>query len=195
MNRLWLFTILSCFLFLSGGIAVAGIFARNRLDIIIDGDDFTKISNTVVTSFVPKHDYLNVVVVAFKNPDFKSSDTFYFGLLNEKNELLRRIEFSGKNIQDPSNLRFQFDPLTNVAGKELKLRIEPKTTLGEHPISYSSTKDGRLAMATYYRLPGRAGMIYFVLNSLAERMKKDLIFFAIWGGMLVSILFVGRKIK
>ncbi|HBL51772.1 MAG: hypothetical protein A3D24_01760 [Candidatus Blackburnbacteria bacterium RIFCSPHIGHO2_02_FULL_39_13] len=194
-NKIWVFILTSCFLAFIGSMFFVLFGVKNRMDTRVSVFDFTVIKDPVRATFVPKHDYLNVVVAAFKNPDLRSSDSFLFSIVDDKDAILRQIEFSGKNMRDPSDLRFQFDPLVGFAGKEIGVRVEPKAAPGEHPVSVSTTKDGQVAFAAYYRTTGKSAVVKEILANWVSNVKTDLVFFGLWGAILGLIFWKGLKTR
>lgn len=193
INKIWTIVIFSCVVVLLASSLFVHKFIKNRLETIRDRSDFTLISGPIKSSFSPKHDNLNVVVIAFKNPDLKSYDQFVFNVLGDKDEVLRQVEFSGQNMRDPSNIRFQFEPISDIVGKNVWIRVQPKATPGPHPVSISLTKDGQIAFSAYYRSSTGAGIIKGIVDGWIKRIKDDTLFFSIWLGILMTLFFAGRS--
>lgn len=193
MNKYWVVSISLCLtvFLLSFVFILFGV--KNRLDTKVQSSTFLEVRGIVETVFYPKHDFVNVVIIVFKNPNLQSTGKYWFSILDKNGQQLRRMEFSGRNIGDPSDLRFQFDPLEKIAGEKLTIRIEPEGQLESNLVSVAATQEGDVAFASYRRQPDTKSRARDILGNWKKRVQDDIAFFGVWFIVLGITVFLSRK--
>lgn len=162
-------------LFLLGPIIVlaaltlASLASRNRLETEVPGSSYLPISESHPATFTPRHQGLNIILLRMKNPDLADTSNFVFTFSNSAGQVLRQLNFSGRNIGDPSDVRLQFDPIPNSAGQSLTLTVA------------SPSKSVKLenGFRAYYRTTG--------LSLNLAPLARDPIFMVLWAMLLFGL--------
>lgn len=173
---------------------VSAFIVRNRLDTQFPGGDFLVVEESIERTFTPRNDFLNIIFITLKNPNLKSSAQMRFNLLDEKGEVLRQIDFSGRNVEDPAKMRFQFEPISDSRGRPLTVRLEV-VSAHKDPILVSVNDRFRrdLAFAAYYRKPGKLAAVKDTTSFWKGHVLGDIAFFSIWAVLLGTIALARRK--
>lgn len=171
-------------------------FVRNRVDTQFSGSDFLVLEESIERTFTPRHDFINIIFITLKNPNLRSETEMRFSLLSEEGEVLRRIDFSGKNVEDPGKTRFQFEPIDGSAGTPLTVRLEV-ISQDDEPIlvSVDDRLRGNLAFSAYYRSPGKKAAVEEFFSSLRSRVFSDPAFFIMWLAGLIGTIAIARREK
>ena len=109
-------------------LVLASLASRNRLDTETPGSSYLPLAETRPFTFTPKHSGINIVLLRMKNPDFADTSDFVFTVSNSTGQVLRQLDFSGRNIGDPSDVRLQFAPIPDSAGQTLTLTVASAST-------------------------------------------------------------------
>ena len=193
MRNPWVLSILTVLVFLFISTAISWLGVRNRLDTLSSHEQFTVINDSVETSVVVKHDFLNIVILHLKNPSLKNKGNFRFSIISPEGSEIRQLEFTGYNVGDPSDLRFQFDPIPESFGKEFILRVEAVSEEG-NLISASTGKDGNLAFSAYYRAISKTQALKAIFGTWEKIIANDLTFFVSWVFVLgLTVYLANRK--
>lgn len=174
-------------------VVVKGV--RNRIDVNQPlQDTFLNLSagKSITQSFTAKHDFINIVILNFKNPGLKNHGQFRFLLLSEKGKSLVERLFSGYNIGDPSQIRFQFDPIQSSKNKNFTLLVEA-ISLDEPQIGIGASKEGDLNFSLYYRVASRKAALSDFLNNLTKYFLNDKSFFIPWGLLVIFLAGLGVR--
>lgn len=169
---------------------VGSVFARNRLEHSTGVVRHEQLVKEKRTFFTPDNDGINIVVINFKNPGNSNQDKYSFSLL-EGDKVLFTQEFSGFNVGDPSDLRFQFPPLTNVAGKNLTIVVNPLSQSTGVQLQIGLDEQEQIARQVFYRNQN----IVKDVSKLVSKVTQDRIFLLQWIGLIVLILFAYEKIN
>lgn len=179
MNRVWTLAILIIVGFFSINLGINWLGVRNRLDTQIFGSRFIELDDRLEYSVVPENDFLNIVIIDFKNPGLANHGSFHFSILDPEGHEIRHLEFSGWNIGDPGSVRFQFEPIPNSSGRNFIILIKAEPT--EDPsIKIAVDKEGNLAFSTYYRTLSKKAVLSNLLSFWAKRVSNDIGFFSFW---------------
>ncbi|MBM3208994.1 hypothetical protein FJZ40_01740 [Candidatus Shapirobacteria bacterium] len=181
------------FIFLS--LLAAWLGVRNRLDTDQSfRDAFVSFSpgKPLTQTFTARHDFINIVILQFKNPGLANRGEFRFSLKSEEGVLLVERSFSGYNIGDPSLVRFQFDPIPASRGERFAIAVEA-VSLNEPPIGVGIGRTGGLSFSAYYRTADKKAGLADLLNNLTQKLLGDKIFFALWA--LALFLLAGQGVK
>ena len=193
MRNPWVLAILTVVGFLLISMAISWLGVRNRLDTLSSHEQFTVISDSVETSVVVNHNFLNIVILHLKNPSLNNTGDFRFSIVNPEGSEIRQLEFTGYNVGDPSDLRFQFDPIPESFGKEFILRVEAVSKEG-NLISASTGKDGNLAFSAYYRTVSKKQALEELFGTWKKNTANDLTFFVSWAFVLgLTVYLANRK--
>lgn len=167
MNKILVF----CVIFFTLCLSLIWITVRNRLDIQTNGDHFDHLNRSLQVSFTPRNNNLNIIILHFKNPNLQNTENYTFSLTGPQNEILYQTQFSGRNIGDPSDLRFQFSPIPNSKDIPLTITLKPNSTIS--PVQVLVDRSGEVAYQAYYRTS-------FSPKSPLNYISTDPIFFIIW---------------
>lgn len=175
---------------------LAGLVIHNRLDSGRPMSHFAVFGGTKEFLLTPENNFLNILVLIFRNSDLSNNDNLVFTLLSANDKKLRTIDFSGRNIGYYQEVRFQFDPIPNSKGEKLKVRLEslesdPRST----PIKIGLSNDEELAFTSYYRPENRTGIFTNILTNFVKKVFEDVGFFVSWILFIITVLVVGRARK
>lgn len=181
-------------LFASFAFLVFGV--KNRVDLETErSGNFLEIRGPVEALYRPEHDFVNIIVLHLKNPNYLNTQVFVLSIL-EGGEVVRKLEFNGRNVGDPSDVRFQFEPLGEAAGKNLLLSVDQVTAGAEvEPfLSVAVTDEGRLAYRAYYRTPSKRDSFKQVFEGFFNRLSRDTFFVIVWFlGLCGIVILKNRK--
>lgn len=194
MFKPWFLAILTTVALLSVSLFISLFGVRNRLDTQVFGGRFLEIRDWAETTFMPKHDFLNIIILTLKNPSLENEGTFKFQVTDGNGEILREIEFSGRNVGDPSDARMQFEPLPRSAGKKLILRIE-RVSADEPLVSIAAGEKGEIAFSAYYRTINKRQAAQDTLSYWRKGVSNNLSFFGLWAILLFGIVLWGRRVR
>lgn len=194
MSKLWILGPLIGFLIFFIGFTIIWLGVQNRLDTNVLRSQFTKLGDPLDVTFIPKYDFLNIVILTLKNPGLESQDIFNFAILDADGKVLRQDEFSGFNIGDPSDLRLQFEPISNSSGKVLTIRVTPKSVTNPK-ISVATDREGKLAFTTYYRVTDKRMALGDLLSGWVKKIAQDQFFFISWLIILGAVYLLGKNSK
>lgn len=176
-------TILFSFIVLFLCLVIPPLAIRNRLDLDVPSDHPIPITKTMVTAYTPSHDQINIIRLRLKNSRLIDTGQYRLSLLDSSGDVIKAVDFSGRNVGDPSDLRLQFPPLQNslaITSIELKpLSSDPQLQV------YIDSSDN-ISFTAYYREPG--GLKWPNLSFISA----DLGFFFIWFGILVGIVWAEK---
>ncbi len=124
ISTYWLLVAAYCFLSL--GFALSLSLVIRRLPDIGQPRENTQVwvysGHPVSQMIAPQSNGLNVVTVYLKNVSLRNQDSFLFEL-SDLSGVIRSIQITGYNIGDGDNVRFQFDPVLDSAGKIYTLTL------------------------------------------------------------------------
>jgi hypothetical protein len=105
--------------------------------------------------------------------------------------MVREIPFSGYNVGDPSDVRFQFEAIPGSRGKEFG--VEFNLPNSDSRLMVNVTEEGGLSYTSYYRPQGFVNRFTGVINNWLEAVKNNPGFFALWAVGLVILAYKGAK--
>lgn len=168
---------------------------RNRLDVQRPASKAVPLHVSKETVFIPTHNFLSIIIFSMKNPDLENIGEFRASLIDKKREdIVRTLEFSGRNLEDPGDVRFQFDPIPDSAGKEMVLRIEDKQENGPAVGIYVGVDEG-IAFHSYYRVLGKKAALSTFVERWRDNVSSNLGFFIVWLVILSTIFVVQRRYR
>jgi hypothetical protein len=148
-------------------------------------------SQPFIQKISAKNDGLNTINIYLKNARLLNKDPFTFSLSDNKNVEVRRIEISGKNIGDGDNVRFQFLPIPDSAGKEYVLTLQaPYTNFDGDKIEagVSSDDPGQLAFESFYRPTSLTQILNQSLSGLVIKIINTKYLLVVLGASVFSYL-------
>lgn len=169
---------------------------RNRADVFQPAQDrFLELSagERLSQRFTAKHDFINIVILNFKNPGLANHDQFRFLLLSEKGEILVERLFSGYNIGDPSQVRFQFDPIPNSKNKNFTISLEALPPTSIPKIGVGAKSENILSFSVYYRANDKKTVLVDFLSNMWGKIFKDPLFFISWLFTILVLAGIGIK--
>ncbi len=87
--------------------------------------------NPVSQTIVPENNGLNVITMYLRNVILRNRDSLIFSLSNANGQEIRRINLNGYNVGDGDNVRFQFEPLSDSAGRQFTITLSAPDTLSD----------------------------------------------------------------
>lgn len=119
---------------------------------------------------------LNIIYVPFRNPGLQNSDSFQISL-TDPTSTLASLNFSGANLGDPTDLRFQFAPQSIIS--PLRLVLTPKSqSTPDLLVGVDAT--GSLAYRTYFRPASVLTRLQTDVTALISRLVVDWPFLVVW---------------
>lgn len=195
MSKVWIATIVVVFGLVSLYFVLLLFGIRNRLDVQRPASRAVPLIVSKETSFIPMHNSLNIIVFSMKNPDLANTGEFRASLIDKRGAgIIRTLEFSGRNLEDPGDVRFQFDPIPDSAGKELTLRVEKKQE-NRPVVGIYVGKDEEIAFYSYYRVISKWAALSAFVERWRDNISSDLGFFIVWLVALSSLYIVQRKVR
>lgn len=181
---------------------------KNRLDTRqSERNDFLTLADKKITQGIKvKHDQLNIIILNFRNPNFENHSQFRFQLLSESGEIVVDQLFSGYNLGDPSDLRFQFSPIQQSKEKDYSIILEALSPLETPPVSVAvktgnlkdwkpiSLSDGKidktLSFSAYYHASNKKVVMVDFIKGIISKITDDYFFFIGWFLALALVLIV-----
>lgn len=192
MDKYWRIVFIIAFGILALAFMISLFGVRNRLDSKRSVESFAKLEEPVEVELVPKHNFLNIIVVTLKNSNLQSTDQFRFSLA-EGDTILRQVDFSGRNVGDPSDVRLQFSPVEDSKNKKLVFRIQNLTNSSKDAIYIGIDKLGRPAYSSYFRTLNKREVVASVVHEWGENLSDNSLFFISWIVLLALIIFWAKK--
>ncbi|MEK7090942.1 MAG: hypothetical protein AAB887_00360 [Patescibacteria group bacterium] len=150
-------------------LVLASLASRNRLDTEVSGSSYLPLVETRPITFTPIHSGLNIILLRMKNPNLADTSDFVFTLKDQANQTVRELNFSGRNIGDPSDVRLQFTPILDSANQPLTLTI----------ISPSTSVKIENGFRAYYRTSG--------LSLNLAPLTRDPVFMVVWALLVFGL--------
>lgn len=204
-KKAWLLIIFGLFLVILLVLLVSAFGVRKRVDIAqTRGDTLYRLhgNKKVGQTFIANNDNLNIIFLDLKNSALKNQKPIYFRLEETKTaQNLREIEINGRNVGDPSSVRFQFEPVLDSAGKSYYFYLESPDSTEEDAIEiYYSSQDiysrgemivdnqkmiGELCFTSYYYPGSKTTMIREVIKDFTFRLLNDRSFVIVYLALLL----------
>lgn len=157
-------------------------------------DSFVGLSEkgNIEQAFTAKNDFINLVLLNLKNPNFADKGDFLFSLKSSDGQLLAEMPFSGYNIADPSTVRFQFEPISSSKNKKFIFSVKSLSPNGT-TISMASSRNKGFNYAVYYRTVNKKSAALDLVGHLIKGWLSDPLFLVFW--LLLLFLTIWAKIK
>ena len=168
---------------------------RNRLDIqqpLRDTWVPLSVGKSVSQSFTATNNFVNVVILYFKNPGLGNKGELQFSLQLEDGTSLVERQFSGYNIGDPSDVRFQFEPLLSSKNKKFIIVVKSLSSV-EPQISIGASNNYGLSYSVYYRTTDKKMALIGLLSNFGKRFIADKTFCLFWGLTVLLFSAVGMR--
>lgn len=169
------------------------LVVRNRFD----GDQplrsvFTPLTREANLSqtFVAKHDLINIVILYFKNPGLANKGEYQFLLSGDDGKVLIERSFSGFNIGDPSDIRFQFEPITSSKNKKFTITLK-SMSVTQPSIGVGNDEQKGLSYSVYYRTSNKKLALIDLVTGFAGRFFSDISFSVFWLLAIITIVVFG----
>lgn len=85
-------------------------------------------AQSITQTIVPQNNGLSTILIHLKNAQLKNVDPFIFSLADAHGNVLREISINGRNIGDGEDIRFQFAPISDSAGKTYAITLRAPYT-------------------------------------------------------------------
>ncbi len=190
LNNFFLLTLFITFVFLGINLFVSLFMVQNRLGFQHSGEKFVEIKEPLSFAYKPTYDNFNILIFTFKNPVSANQENFSLKILSEE-KVIREITFSGFNLGDTQDLKFQFDPILDSKGKEFKIEISAQNY--RNPIFINVDDKGIPSFKAYYRTTKKFFVLRNILSSWVNFVKSDLVFFSIWFLILILTSILGSR--
>lgn len=193
LNLAWYLCLGYCILGLALPFGISLLAVRNRLDsnqpeqrIYLNLAENGAISQT----FTANHDYLNIIMLNLKNPGLAAKGDYLFSLTTRDGQTILERPFSGYNVGDPSDVRFQFDPVAASGNQKFIMTVKP--VKAETPgLSVGADANKQLTYSVYFRNMNKKTAILDWFLRLVTIVKSDRVFFLFWFGVLVLLGWIG----
>ena len=172
-------------IFIIKSLFVSVYLVRNRLDTQNFGERFAEINKPYNFSFTPRHNNLNIIIFPLKNPGLINKNEFTLKIYSQT-ELIREMKFSGYNIGDSSDVKFQFEPIANSGSNALNVEIASNSY--QNPIFINTGKDNKPSFRAYFRSLNKNEAVSDWQYSWQDRLVQNFPFFIIWIIMLLGIV-------
>lgn len=192
---LWAVTIVFSFLGIVFPLLFSLFVVKNRQDASQPlQDSFVALpeKGIIEQTFTAKNNFINIIKLNLKNPNFADKGDFLFSLKSSDGQLLVEMPFSGYNIGDPSTVRFQFEPISSSKNKKFIFSIKSVSS-GGTTISMASSKKKGFNYAVYYRTVNKKSEAIDLIGRLFKGLLSDPLFLVFW--LLLLFLTVWTKIK
>lgn len=179
---LWVVTIGFSFLGIVLPLLLSLFAIKNRQDASQPlQDSFVALSEKgiIEQTFTAKNDFINMIMLNFKNPNFADKGDFLFSLKSSDGQLLVEMPFSGYNIGDPSTVRFQFEPISSSKNKKFTFSIKSVSS-GGTTISMVSSKKNGFNYAVYYRTVNKKSEAIDLIGRFFKGLLSDPLFLVFW---------------
>jgi hypothetical protein len=194
MSKYWILSFLTSAAVIFGCLALITFTVKNRLDFETYQVKFEKLNGVFEQSYRPRHNNLNIIVLHLKNPGLVNRDTYKFSILNSGGSIIVSQAFTGFNVGDPTDLRLQFDPITDSGNKNLILKLDSLSS-NYDPILVGVDENNNIAFSSYYREGSKGKEFVNVITNLIIRIGKDQLFFGLLFIFLFVIFWKWRKIR
>jgi hypothetical protein len=133
-------------------------------------------------------DNFNVITVYMRNVGLRNKEAITFALLDINQKTVRQINLNGYNIGDGDNVRFQFDPIPDSAGKTYTLKFSSPTSVYSNAVGIGYSQKS-ISYQTYYLPMNKIAAVYKSSNTFIQSFinPKFLIVFVSMG--LASVIF------
>ena len=192
-NLIWFFSLFLGVFLLLGSFLVPWLAVKNRFDGSQPQRDlFLSLNSSQILNqtFTAEHDFINIIILYFKNPGLANKEEYLFTLKGINGEVLVSQPFSGYNIGDPSDIRFQFEPLVGSKGKKytIELTTDSKT---EPSIGVGAEEKKGLSYSVYYRTNNKKLALVDLVFGFWRRFFTDWLFALFWLSVLTGLLILG----
>lgn len=214
-DRLFLVAFFIIFLILAGSLFISIFMIRNRIDILQnEQNDYLPLSSgqVISQSFTSRHNFLDMVILNLKNPGLINRDEYQFLLKSEDGEKLFEQTFSGFNIGDPGQIRFQFSPIQDSKNKKFIFYLSPlKATTAENVgvavkkggiegldnilINGGAYYNGILSFSTLYRASNKVDIFATFFKELFYKFNQDRLFGFFWIFSIAVLILFYHKLK
>ena len=191
MNKVLAIVILA-FGLIAISLLTTSLIISNRLDTRTYVNHYTSLSTPKEGKFTAAHNNLSSVIFSLKNPEFSDKGAFSALISSTDGGIVRSFEFSGYNIEDPSDIRFIFDPIIDSAAKEYTLKLERKSE-GDTLVQVGVDEEGGVVATSYYKVENRPRLFIELVNNLFRRILVDKVFIVVWATMLGGLIWIAQK--
>lgn len=186
----WCLSFFIGILLLAVSFLILWLGVRNRLDIqqpLRDTWVTLSAGKSVGQSFTATNNFVNVVILHFKNPGLANKGELQFSLQSEDGAILVERQFSGYNIGDPSDVRFQFEPLLSSKNKKFIIVVKSLSPV-EPQISIGASNNYGLSYSVYYRTVDKKTALVGLLRNFGKRFFEDKSFCVFWALIILATL-------
>jgi len=175
------------------GLFISVFLVRNRLDNQVFGDRFLPLNEVNRVEITPTLNNLNIIILTLKNPNIENDEDFVFELRHKEDEVIRSMSFKGANVGDPSDIRFQFEPIADSKSRRYILSII--TEESEKSVSVKVDDQDRLVYRSYYRSINEIQSLKNFANRFGSNISNDLGFLMLWGLPLTLSIYGYNKAR
>ena len=190
MNKYLLIVLLILVSYIFLVMFVSVFLVRNRMDTRVFGEKFIHLNEKNEFRIKSNHNNLNILIIPLKNPALGDDGEYLFQVI-EGGNVIREISFRGSNVGDPSDVRFQFEPIPGSAGKDYGVKFFIASGKTDLLVNVNSEND--LSTQSYYRPQSLMVKVEGVISNWGRYIKNNMVFFALWLGGLVLLAYKGVK--
>lgn len=163
-------------------------------------------------TFIARKNNLSRITIDLKNAILKNEKPIYFHLREtESAQDLKKIEISGFNIGDPSSVKFQFEPISNSAGKSYYFYLDSPDSNNSDGIEiYHSLQDlysdggmmvneeeimGELRFSTFCFSDSKMTIFQETIGNFISRFFMDKVFAFFYLTLLILTFSLGLSLN
>lgn len=196
------------------GITLMGINRQDLHQPLSDTRLYLDTYSSISQTFTSSHENLNIVSICIRNPN-REMTPLEFAIFESTSSAVpvRSLSFTGGNIDNQDCTRFQFEPVSDSAGKNYVAMIRATQPREVYPragiyvesyagsdtidgTAYQDTKEVKadLHFKTAYRERLR-GTISGSISQFMRRVGQDLLFFIPYGAACIYLIIRMRRLK
>jgi hypothetical protein len=198
-NKYLLISFLAIITLFAFSLAVSILLVRNRLDLSQNNQNsFLPLvyGQIISQNFTSQHNNLNMIIINAKNPNLINKDEYQFSLKTNTGEIIYQQVVSGFNIGDPGQVRFQFNPIVDSAGKTYSLQIIPLSpessggislAINDKPVDNFNnltlndvSSNFVLNFSSYFRSSDKINTAITVIKDIFSNLGRDIVFIFFW---------------
>ncbi len=158
----------------------------------------------VIQSFIAREDNLTGIGVSIRNWVLQNKKDIHLELYDKDNKLLRRSTLSGKNIQDGSFMKFQFEPLADSKDKKytfvfkapdalesdsLRILYTSKSVEGATDfMARGEQREGAVSFVAFHKPNNPLSLTLGIYLNLFNRLIADTLFFVFYTITIISLV-------
>ncbi len=207
----WFLNFLVIFLLLTFFLVLSLFLVKNRLDFSQNSQQIfinLLFKTPMLQTFTAQHNFINIITLQMKNPGMTNKGQFKLTVKKDNLTLVEQL-FSGQNLGDPADVKFQFNPIPSSKSKNFSIIIESLSADEPLAVAVGAAKkdvldkentffgqerlEGDLKFSVYYRVFDKKEVLNQLFNNFSRNLFDDKIFFIFWIVVVVILGATGVK--